>query len=140
MGRGIFIALLGLGMIFFLGPLVNPYLGFPLLLLGGFLMGFGLIPLRRLTKIVENPAELMISGGQMHYISRGKPIFSVPVKNILDMQYVEKKNAYGISLLLRDEQEIIFHDPRFKSRELFLPYFERRSFSRLGFLKQNKSG
>jgi hypothetical protein len=136
MVQGMLIALLGLGIIFFLGPLVKPPLGFFILLLGVFLIAFGLIPLRRLSRLDQNPDELIVSGDQMHYIAGGKPVFSVPVKNISDLHYVEEANRWGIALTLRDQQDIIVHDPHFKpSARFFLPYFERRSFSRIGFLK-----
>ncbi|CRX38733.1 hypothetical protein [Estrella lausannensis] len=154
MFRGTAIALCGvLGIVYF-GSFVKPenlhYIGLPVLFLGGLLIAVGLIPLRRLTKLDQNPDEVALTAKYFHYLQGGNPILTIPVRDIESIRFEETSARYGIAVTLKQKSgaEVIVHAARFnlqrfmeRSRkrakaDLFFPYFARRSFSRLGFIPE----
>jgi len=149
---GLLIALCGLGVLFYLGSYVTQanvfYLGLPILILGIFLIVWGLVPLRYLSKLEQNPNELIATRKDLHYVVKGQPLFTVPVDSLSEICFIEETSRYGIGLFLKDKsgKSIIVHNPKFdpsnfikksqkEGADLFLPFFQRRAFSRIGFIK-----
>lgn len=152
--QGTAIALSGVLMIVYFGSFVQPenlhYIGLPILFLGGFLIALGLIPLRRLSRLDRNPDEVALTSKYFHYLQRGNPILTIPIREIELIRYEESSAHYGITISLKQKNGsgVLVHAKRFnlqhfieRSRkktgaDLFFPFFARRSFSRLGFLSK----
>lgn len=148
--RGSIIASLGIGsMVYaavFLPPEVLKKVGLPIFLLGIGLIALGLIPYRRLAQLEKKHNEIIISNDEtLLFASKGKSLFTIPLKSIESMEYHEKGFHYGIGISLKKPvtEKIIVHDTWFNvhryqkySRklfgfDLFLPYFSERTFQQI---------
>lgn len=127
-------------------PLLMGIWGLPLFLVGMGLIAWGLIPYRRLRSLEENPYRITLDGeSSMTFISKGKPLFTVPRQAIGEMGYIEEENTYGIALHLKSPlpeklqiENATFDLAEFRERskkehacDLFIPYFSQRSYSTL---------
>lgn len=153
MFKGTLTALLGLGLLFYLGSFATPQnfhlIGLPILFFGGFLIAASLSPLWRLAHLEQNPNELIATSDHVQYIVNNDLMITLPIDAVSEMRFVEKKDLYGIAFNLKNPGLIIVHTPRFNlerfmqrskketGADLFLPYFRRRAVSRLGFLKRS---
>lgn len=124
--------------------------GGPILLVGGGLMVYGLIPYRRLTKMEEQPSELYLADDDyMQLIAGGKQQYTIPMDMIQKTEYIDRGNDYGIAIWFvpNAANKMIIHNHRLnvarylkKSRQryacdLFIPYFGRRSYTRLALFR-----
>lgn len=110
--------------------------GLPIFLIGIALITWGLYPYRRLKNLENNPHRIIIDQKEwLHFLSKGKPIFSTPLKNISQIKYIEKKHTYGIGVILNQEKQ-----PTIKTKiscieesdcDFFLPYFSKQAFLEL---------
>lgn len=136
---GIILILLG-GI--FLPPRLLQYLGLPILMLGGALILWGMLPYKKLRRLEIKPYELIaFENKQLQYLAAGKPLLTIPSASIERISYFESGNDYGITIALKKPipekiriQDSHFHFEEFqeKSRsrycsDLFLPYFSERS-------------
>lgn len=127
-------------------PNLLTYLGPFVLILGGGLIAWGLLPYRKLYSLENSPNELIYTNGkQIQFIAKGKEVYTIPLEMIEKLDYIEKKNNYGIAIYLNKDtkKKIVVHNPRFdmasfqkKSQkkyncDLFIPYFSERSFNRI---------
>lgn len=130
----------------FLPPIILQYWGLLILLLGGGLITWGLLPYRQLRRLEVKPYEIIaIENKALQYLSNGKTLFTMPLKSVREIKYFERGNEYGIAIQLRHPptEKIRVQDVRFdfddfqkNSRkrygcDLFLPYFSERSFNTL---------
>lgn len=148
--RGTVIALCGVLLLAYGGTFLDvntlSFWGIPLLLVGGGLIAFGLIPYRRLCRYEKNPNEIVVNqGGYMQFVERGKIKYSIPIESIDQLKYHEMGNDYGICVIFKKdvEKKMIVHNGRFDMGayqkycrssygcDLYIPYFARRAFTRL---------
>lgn len=124
--------------------------GILLLLIGGGLMVYGLIPYRKLNRMENEPSELMLIDDEyLQLITFGKQQYTIPLSMIKKSSYIEKGNEYGIGLWFTQDpkNKAIVHNRRLdidsmikKSQQkyecdLFIPYFGRRAFTRLALFE-----
>lgn len=100
-------ATLGLLVMFFGGP----FLFIP----GVLLIGWGLIPYRKLKKLENNPYTIHLT--ETHLILRTKKSTAISLNEIEKMEYVDGM-PFGILITT-------------KERTLFAPYFSKRTFTDL---------
>jgi hypothetical protein len=149
--KGSLIASLGLFLLV-IGGIYLPlsllqYIGFPVLALAFALIYLGLMPYRRLMKLEKNPDQLIATNkGYLQYCRGNERIITIPFSNIQQLIYVEKDNEYGAGIWLKDQKNVVLHNEgdlllkkQKSSKEifgcdLFLPFFTRRSLTRLGFI------
>lgn len=94
--------------------------GIFLFLIAAFLMGAGLVPYRKLQKLETNPDKISLGDdGNFYYLRSDKVLFTTSFKEIEALDWVERKNIYGISLKLKN------------GKSKFLPYFSYRSFQEM---------
>ncbi len=122
------------------------------LLIGGGLMVYGLIPYRRLNRMENEPSELVLVDDEyLQLIIFGKQQYTIPLSMVEKTEYIEKGNEYGIGIWFAQDSEnkVIVHNQRLnmanslkRSRQkygcdLFIPYFGRRSYTRLALFNPN---
>ena len=145
--QGTVCALFGVGFLFFGGIfLPEPVLSDWGLAIWGasiLLITLGLIPYKTLKQLEERPDSLKVtSEGNLKFYKRGNLEFSIPLDNIHEMKYFEKKFLYGIGISLKEKQAMpeirslrlpIFSRPRihYKGFDLFFLYFSERGFKSL---------
>lgn len=137
-GSGAFIILLG-GVLLPLSQL--EIWGMPILFTGLLLVFVGMTPYRRLAKLEVNPYVLQIDSEKLSLNKENRPLFSLFLKHISSLEYIEKKNIYGIAFKIKRpiEESVQIFDARFIAQalkegieaDLFLPYFSKRSFEEL---------
>lgn len=94
--------------------------GIYIFIIAAFLMALGLIPYRHLQRLEENPNKITLSeNGLLHYYKGKSLSFSIPLKDIQSISWMENPYLYGIKLHIK-------HD-KFK----FLPFFSKRSYNEL---------
>jgi hypothetical protein len=121
-------------------------LGIPIFLTGLFLIGLGLIPYRKLTRLQLKTHEIHWDGKNILFCKEGKPLFKVNASSIEKISYRHDKNKYGICICLKypvnEKMHILqpkihlspFINHKSCQKEklvLFLPYFSRRTFDEL---------
>lgn len=93
--------------------------GIGLYLSGMALIAIGLIPYRNLSRAQKNPNEIIISEDEsITYKSKGKLAFTLPIKEIHSIRYLEREHLYGIELIIN-------------GKSVFLPYFTEKSYERV---------
>ncbi|TXI39307.1 MAG: hypothetical protein E6Q59_05155 [Nitrosomonas sp.] len=120
------------------------YWGTPIFLLGGLLIAFGMVPYRRLTYLESHPHRIIIERkGELHFLHRGKPLFSVSLVAIEKLSYRDDPALYGIALSLKPNSNVAFHRSNVKASsyiaevqrrhdcDLFLPYFGKNAFQEI---------
>jgi hypothetical protein len=120
--------------------------GFLILCLAVSLIGIGMIPYRKLTRLEKKPYEIIAEdNSKLHFKILGNPAFMIPCVSIQNMKYLEKGNIYGIAIFLKRPltEKILINEQNFDMRkfqknsqkkyacDLFLPYFSQRSFNEL---------
>ena len=123
--------------------------GIPLFFTGIGLIAFGMLPLRRLTQLQQNPSLLILVEDKfLEYHLLGEKILTIPCDFIETLNFLESDTAYGICLKLKKSKKIsplkiLVHHPHFaykkyrkKSQkqhqcDLFFPYFSLRGFQKL---------
>lgn len=112
------------------------------------LIAIGMIPYRRLCRLEERPAKLVINDvNELIYIHNDLKKITIPYEIIEKMEYFEDGNIYGIGVWIKKDaaKKIRVHDPLFdyqrrqkqaKKRfgcDLFLPFFSKRTLGDLNF-------
>lgn len=134
--RGTILALLGVGIFFYAGIYLPKELlaafGIPLWLLGISLIAFGLIPYKLICRLENNPYELIITDdNQLHYVRRGKKIFTVPLYEIEKIETIGGSTSYGVGFKLKkgfsgkfpkQEKNLIKYGV-----DIYLPHFTPRA-------------
>lgn len=97
--------------------------GLPIFLISITLITWGLYPYRRLKNLENNPDRIIINQQEwLHFLRKGKAVFSTPLKNISQIKYIKEKHTYGIGVVLNLEESV---------RDLYLPYFSKQAFQEL---------
>lgn len=113
--RGMFLAFTGVSLLIGMGTFADvemlSFWGIPTFIVGVFLIGWGLIPYRNLTRLETHPHYLLLENNHLTFVSTHGNHVLVSYENIHAISYVETKNRYGIRLDLKEG------DP------LFLPCF-----------------
>lgn len=114
--------------------------------LGGVLLiGFGMRPYRKLTKLELQPYEVRLGEHALLFVKSGQPLFDLPLALLDKVDYFEREQLYGISVSLKKtcEERIAVKDPHFDmggylqkcqrryGSDLFFPYFTKRSYQKL---------
>jgi hypothetical protein len=148
--RGTVLGAIGICLILYTGiflpPIALQYWGSLILLVGGGLITWGLLPYRRLRRLEVKPYEIVaVENKALHYLSNGKSLFSIPTQSIHRITYFEKNKDYGIAIHLKYPlpekirvQDVRFNFDAFQKKslkkydcDLFLPYFSERSWRAL---------
>lgn len=148
--RGTILGLLGMGALLYGGIFVPVEAltswGGALVLVSFILIGWGLIPYRRITKMEESPNRLVITEDEMmHYHRHGKDILKFPLKALKDVRFIDDGSLYGIALDLKPEWEEKVPNPAvsvvmqmflwsLKKKhhfDRFFPYFSKRAAEEL---------
>ncbi|QVL57507.1 MAG: hypothetical protein KFB93_00065 [Simkaniaceae bacterium] len=113
--KGMLLSILGIFLLIGMGTFAKVTVlsvwGLPSFCVGIFLIGWGLIPYRNLTRLETHPHQILFEKDHLTFISTHGNHVLVPYRNIGEISYVEAGNRYGIRLSLKEG------DP------LFLPYF-----------------
>jgi hypothetical protein len=144
--RGTLLA--GIGALFllisgiFLPPAILTFWGFPIFLLSVGLIACGLLPYRRLKRLEVNPYILTLENGEwIHFLVKGKPVFSIPYQSIASVEWMQKKYRYGIKILLKTPlpKPLLISNKKFNYEnyhlncmkkyqcDLFFPYFSEQA-------------
>ncbi len=128
----------------FLPASLLSFLGLPTLIISALLIGLGLIPYRKLSRLETCPHEIMIDGNTFLFFAKGKPLLNIPTALIEKIEYVEKDDLYGLGIQLKSgiqkvkvlqrsfDIDAFVSDARSRfSCDLFLPYFTERTLSEL---------
>lgn len=106
------------------------------------LIGWGLIPYRRLKQLETEPHEILLSNNQLLFCWRKKPVFAIQLEGIKKAVFISSRDGYGIGVSLIDSSlryvqicDEKFDITRFQQQsikrygcDLFLPYFSERTF------------
>lgn len=153
--KGFFISLAGVLILLFCGmylPLSQLRMwGLPLVITAFTLIGCGMIPYKRLSKLELTPHEIHCNAKDLIFFKRGYPLFKLQADRIDSIDFVNTADTYGISIQLKRPSApclTLLTGPRkfasfasdVKSKvptaDLFLPYFNDKSFNELqDFLK-----
>lgn len=110
------------------------------------LIAYGLIPYRRMSRLVLKPDQLIAKGKEdLEFFSKGEKIFRIPFSIIQDIHYIEQNTLHGIGMKLDPEsiEGFIKQFPKSKKLlstnirihpldyDLFFPFFTQRSFNEL---------
>ncbi len=112
---------------------------------GGFLIAYGLLPYRQLTRKEMVPDKLVVvENKHIDYIVKEKLMLKVPLSIISRAGFIEHPHEYGIGIWLKNpsKEKIIVCQPAYKVKnylplqgregcDLFFPYFSNRSFKEL---------
>jgi len=79
----------------------------------------GLKPYSEAKKRIFFPDEIQIDKNNLKYLQREKEILAIPLAEINNISYREKKYQYGILVTKKNNQD------------LFLPYFSKSAFDNL---------
>lgn len=85
--------------------------GIPSFALGIFLIAFGIIPYRKITKLEIHPHQILFDREALTFISNKGSNATIPYREITKIRYFEGKIRYGIWL------------ERQNNAPVFLPYF-----------------
>jgi hypothetical protein len=123
------------------------------ILTGFMLIAWGLIPYRKLNRLLSSPNSLKINIEGLSYVDRSREMFFIPLKSIECIHFIDRKDRYGIAVHLKNKlsQKVQILDPRFKPKsflfyskqvggaDLYLPYFSKRAYNELlGILKETE--
>ena len=115
MVRGLLFASLGglilLGMGTFAKVELLTFWGIPSFALGIFLVAFGMIPYRKITKLETHPHQILFDREALTFISNKGSNATIPYREITKIRYFEGKMRYGIWLERKNKGPI------------FLPFF-----------------
>lgn len=125
--------------------------GWPIFIVGLLLITWGLLPYRKLTRLENNPNEIIVTDLEELYFKQGTPVFKIALENIEEMAYVDNNSHYGIGLWIKKPQtkNILVLHPTLDLKaylkdcqnryfcDVFLPNFSKRSFKELEELFKN---
>ena len=124
--------------------------GFAIVLLAFLLIGFGLIPYRKLARLEIKPNEIIINEETLYIIFNKQPTLLIPIAVIENISYLDSKLHYGFKFslkkpalekmtLLNHRFKIVkwhYHSQKNYQCDLFLPYFSHRSYNEIKDLVQ----
>lgn len=94
--------------------------GIYIFFLSAILMAVGLVPYRHLQKLESNPNKITLSDDRtLHYHKGDRILYSIPFDQIQSLEWIDKKNIYGITLGLKNGQS------------KFLSFFSHRSYQEI---------
>lgn len=117
--------------------------GWLLFLLGLGLIAFGMLPYRRLSRLQLSPDELRLTDSDhVDYYSKKRPLLTLPLQSIDKMEFIHKKNQYGIAVWLKPppHPRVVVHQGKkeidtlrkkgkqLAGADLFFPYFNQRAY------------
>ena len=126
--------------------------GWPIFLIGLILIAWGLLPYRKLTRLENNPNEIILTDLEELYFSmQGTSTFKIALENIEEMAYLDDNSHYGIGLWIKSPKtkHIIVLHPTLDFQaylkdcqkryfcDVFFPNFSKRSFKELEELYKN---
>lgn len=128
--RGMLIAGTGAMLAVLSGTLIPPDLlshwGLILWSISLVLIAWGYLPYRYLEYISDNPNKIVIDDDEvLHYFTKKKERFCIPLERIQSVEHLEEKNRYGIVLNTHE-------------RSYFLSFFTERSFNTFKHAFQNQ--
>ena len=100
------------------------YTGWLIYMVGGAFIVFGLLPYKKISRLENNPSEIIVSQDEYLYaFVGGALLIKISLDNIEALKFIDRKNDYGISISLKT--------PVLEKSEVFLPFFSKVSFSEL---------
>ncbi len=154
--QGSILAILGVSLWLYCGIFLSINIlstwGWLALMMGGVLITFGLMPYRQLTRLENNPHQIVVTDLEELYFSiSGAPVFTIALENIEEMAYLDDDKRYGIGLWIKKPIIKNVHllnpslnfDAYLKNTQkqyfcdIFLPYFSKRSFQEFEDLYKN---
>lgn len=102
----------------------------------------GLRPYRALRKLEMCPNEIRVSENFLTFVESKKTLFSVPIRSVETVNFIETSKMYGIGIALKNPlpEKIVVHRNTFDMKrfvessqskwgnDLFFDYFSRRAF------------
>ena len=120
--RGTFMAAIGLGAMIFasieIGPTLLSKSGIFIFLFGVFMIGYGLLPYRKMMRLELSPHHLFVDEEVIEYV-HDKKIEQIATKEIASIEYYQNTTGYGIKIKKQDGSTIV------------MPFFSKRTFDRL---------
>lgn len=148
--RGSLLALIGVGLLLYSGIFITvdtlSNWGAAIWFISFLFIAWGLVPYRRITKIEENPNQIVVTEDEMiHYHRHGKDILSFPLAAIEEIHFVRDMGLYGIALTLKEETQSQVPNPaisvvgqmflwtmrRRHKFDRFFPFFSERGTKQL---------
>lgn len=147
--RGTLLGGLGAALLLLTGTLLSTPLlslfGLPVLIVSSLLIGLGLFPYRKLSRLEMRPHELSTDGKTLFFAKSARPLFKIPTSCIEKIEYLEKEGLYGIALFLDKNSsekvvvqqrsfalEAFIQDAKIRFHcDLFFPYFTERASKEL---------
>jgi hypothetical protein len=148
--RGTILGALGLSIWLFGGIFLSistlTLWGWPILICGGLLITWGLLPYRKLIRLENCPNEIVITElEELLFSQQGRPLLMVYLENIEELAFLDDDNRYGIGLwvkkpvleniiTLTPSLDLIFYQEDCQKKyfcDVFLPNFSKRSFTEL---------
>lgn len=147
--RGTFISASGVILLLITGSFVpKPLLttlGLPTLLISSMLIGYGLLPYRKLSRLQLRPHELRCDERHLLFAREGKLLLKIPVSSVEKIEYGEREERYGLRISLKrppvekiailqsgfDINTMVTEAQTHFACDLFLPYFTDTSAKKL---------
>lgn len=147
--KGTIMGLVGVSILFlslFLPLSILKVCGLPLFLVSFMLIGGGMIPYKRLTKLEKQPHEIECNDLELLFSKGGRAFFRLMLDKIQGIEFIETEEIYGIGIKLKKSSEgcltlltthahFATHTTTMKNHvpelDLFLPHFTYRSFHHL---------
>lgn len=147
--RGTAISATGVILLFIAGAFLPKALlitfGLPTLIISSMLIGYGLLPYRKLSRLQMRPHELVWTESHLLFAKEGKPLLKIPHSIVEKLEYGENAKGYGLKISLRRPlaEKISILQKNFDLKaavalartsfdcDLFLPYFTKKSVAEL---------
>lgn len=115
--------------------------GMPLFFIWILFVSLGMIPYRKLANLEDHPDKILIEVGNLVFFSKGEAYLTIPLDNISQIDFMERRGAYGLGLLLKypAPNPVIVHVPARKiskyqlryGYDLFFPFFSQQTANEL---------
>ena len=112
------------------------FLGFLVLFAGAFIIAYGLIPYRYLSRLEIKPNMLEIDSEGIRFFKYNTLLFHIPWSNLHSFSYMEKGSKYGLQITLKEPDKTIkpesgnpfaFSNYEIDKTRLFLSFFNKRA-------------
>lgn len=126
--------------------------GWPILILGGALVTWGLLPYRRLTLLENVPHKIIVTDvEELVFYMKDSPLLKIPLDDITEMAYLDNDKQYGIGIWLKkpvsknfevlqadlDIEKYLDNCQKKYFCDAFFPFFSKRSFQELKDVKES---
>lgn len=112
--------------------------GFLIWIVALFMIAYGLIPYRKLTRLELKPFEIHNEGDRFLFKTPKGIVLTLPKKELIKSQYVTLGKVYGIAIWLKEPKKLpdTLRNDLYQNKirkafgcDLFLPYFSEKGYS-----------